>query len=581
ICRGRAPSARRSPISPDRSRTATSVVLAIPMAPTTIAIPASARNRVLRLVATACRSWVGLGGAAADSSFGLSGRSATGTCPATTWAAPSLVWISMLAPCPAGGFPHRRCAVSAGTVTPRFSCGSRGSLAMTPMTVKGWPPMKMAGCCCKLEMPRSAAVVWPMIATFCACAWWNWLNSTPSSSFAPLAASAPGVAAVTGRLSWVPCPAPGRELTAALLKWTLHHTPAAITPWIRSTIASASAGKSIVGLLAWFAPLSLTVTWVASSALNCLPICPVAVCDRPTMATKVPMPSTVPSMVSADRPGRCSSPAIASLPRSRRRNREAAPMTRRRLARLARLMLTAPLATPAVPPAGAVVLPAGPGVLPASRLALPAGQAILPAGAPGLPAVAAILPAGRVVLPARPVIRRLAQLPVTDRDPALGAAGDRRVVRDDDQRRAALMQRHEQVGQLPGCRRVQVSRRLVAQQQRRMVDQGAGNRDPLPLAPGQRRGQGVRPVLQADLGEGGQRRAQPAPPRHVRVNLRQHDILGGRPGRQQGEGLEDEPDAVRAHRRAVPLGGRADVDAVDLQHALRRPVQQAQQVQQG
>jgi hypothetical protein len=152
---------------------------------------------------------------------------------------------------------------------------------------------------------------------------------------------------------------------------------------------------------------------------------------------------------------------------------------------------------------------------------------------------------------------------------------------DDDQRRAAPVQRPEQVGQFRGRRGVQVSRRLVAQQQRGMVDQGPGDRDPLPLAPGQRRGQGVRPVRQADLGQRGHRRGQPAPPRQVGVDLRQHDVLRGCPVRQQVERLEDEPDAVRAHGRPVPLGRRADIDAVDLERALCRPVEQAKQVQQG
>ena len=63
-----------------RSSTATSVVLAIPMVPTMTAIPASARKMMLRLVATECCSWVGLTRAvAADSSFGSSGRIATGS----------------------------------------------------------------------------------------------------------------------------------------------------------------------------------------------------------------------------------------------------------------------------------------------------------------------------------------------------------------------------------------------------------------------------------------------------------------------------------------------------------------------
>jgi hypothetical protein len=54
-------------------------------------MPARARNTAFRLVVTDCRSWAGLAGADAVSSFGLPGRSATATCLATTWAAPSRV----------------------------------------------------------------------------------------------------------------------------------------------------------------------------------------------------------------------------------------------------------------------------------------------------------------------------------------------------------------------------------------------------------------------------------------------------------------------------------------------------------
>src|SRR5579875_3473937 len=54
MCRGLAPSARRRPISLARSSTATRVVLPIPTAPMTRAIPASARNTAFRLAVTEC-----------------------------------------------------------------------------------------------------------------------------------------------------------------------------------------------------------------------------------------------------------------------------------------------------------------------------------------------------------------------------------------------------------------------------------------------------------------------------------------------------------------------------------------------
>ena len=108
-----------------------------------------------------------------------------------------------------------RTAVLSGTITPRFTAAAAGSLAMMPMTVNGWPSTKMAGWFCRLEIPSWAAAVWLTTATFCARAWWNSLNSTPAASCAPLACSAPGVAAITGSPSSVPPLACGSALTDA------------------------------------------------------------------------------------------------------------------------------------------------------------------------------------------------------------------------------------------------------------------------------------------------------------------------------------------------------------------------------
>src|SRR5712692_11193079 len=277
----------------------------------------------------------------------------------------------------------------------------------------------------------------------------------PDCSFAPLAASAPGVAAVTCRPSWLDWPlwsAGGRALTAARVNTTFHHTPAAMTPLIRSTSASALGGKSSVGTAALPAAVSATVTWVASRRLNVLPIWPLAVCDSPTMATKPPMPRTVPSMVSTERPGRCSSPASASLSRSRGCSRDAAPVGR----------LVGPVRT-----------------------------------------ASSVLSCGRRV-------RLLDQVPVAEGDPPLRAHGDRGIVGDDKEGCSFPLQAGEQVRKLAGSDRVQVAGWLVAEQQRRVVDQRAGDSDALPFAAGQRRGQGICSLVQADLRECGHGRAAPA-----------------------------------------------------------------------
>src|SRR6202022_325347 len=103
---------------------------------------------------------------------------------------------------------------------------------------------------------------------------------------------------------------------------TGHQTPAATTPWTWSATASALAGKPIVGLVLGGAtslagPLSSTVTVVSSRTVNWCEIWPAPVAVRPSTATNAPTPRTVPSMVSAARPGRCTIPATASALASR------------------------------------------------------------------------------------------------------------------------------------------------------------------------------------------------------------------------------------------------------------------------
>src|SRR6266487_2075675 len=139
----------------------------------------------------------------------------------------------------------------------------------------------------------------------------------------------------------------------------------------------------------------------------------------------------------------------------------------------------------------------------------------------------------------------LGYLAVTDRDLPLRPAGYRWVVRDDQQRGSLPVQRFEQVGELEGGGGVQVAGGLVAHQQRGVIHQRAGDRHPLPLPAGQRRGQRVRPVGQPNLGQPGHGRGPPVPPCLVGVDLREHHVLERRPVGEQMELLKDEPDAVR------------------------------------
>ncbi len=88
------------------------------------------------------------------------------------------------------------------------------------------------------------------------------------------------------------------------------------------------------------------------------------------------------------------------------------------------------------------------------------------------------------------------QRPVAHRDQPVGGGRDPRVVRDDDQRLPGSMKTVEQPQHVEGCGAVEIAGGLVSEDDQRIVGQRAGNRDPLPLPPGQRRGQERRPVGQ-------------------------------------------------------------------------------------
>ena len=104
--------------------------------------------------------------------------------------------------------------------------------------------------------------------------------------------------------------------------------------------------------------------------------------------------------------------------------------------------------------------------------------------------------------------------PSRRRSVAIGARGDRVVVRHEQDRHAALRaQLLEQLEHLSPGRRVERPGRLVGQQQPRLVRERAGDRDPLALAARQHRRLRARAARQPDLG---QQLARPAPPARAR-----------------------------------------------------------------
>src|SRR6202034_987056 len=200
-----------------------------------------------------------------------------------------------------------------------------------PTTVNATPSTNTAGWLGKraAEMPSWAAVVVSMTATCWAVSFSYALSGEPATIDNPIAATAPGDAA--SRLAvWEAVADSASEPVTGMSspsgRVTGHHTPAAATPSMWSAIASASAGKPMAGLAPGGAtllagPLSSTVTVVSSRTVNWCEIWPAPVAVRPSTATNAPTPRTVPSMVSTARPGRCTTPAIASAAASRAASR--------------------------------------------------------------------------------------------------------------------------------------------------------------------------------------------------------------------------------------------------------------------
>src|SRR5262245_35865301 len=159
-------------------------------------------------------------------------------------------------------------------------------------------------------------------------------------------------------------------------------------------------------------------------------------------------------------------------------------------------------------------------------------------------------------------------------DRALGVAREPRIVRDHADRAALLVQVAQQVHHGLAVRRVQVSGRLVREQDQRVAGERAGHGDALLLAARELARQVLRAVRHAHALE---RLADPAPPlhrRHAAVRERQLDVLVYRQVADQVEALEDEPDLAVADPR--PLGETQALDrlAVEPVLAVGRGVEQ-------
>src|SRR5215472_7240459 len=368
------------------------------------------------------------------------------------------------------------------------------------------------------EMPSAAAVVVSMTATCWRVSFSYAVSGEPATIDSPIAFTAPGEAA--SRLTvWEAVPDSASEPVklASCGRETGHQTPAAVTPLMWSATWSASAGKPMAGLVPGGATLLAG-----------------------------PLSSTV-TVVSSRTVNWC----------------EICP---------------APVA---VRPSTATNAPT-PRTVPSMVSTARPGRCTMPATASAAASRAASRGDPRPVEGDLPMtdLDTFGQKSIADSNRPPGVGGDARVVRyhhDREPGRVELVEHFHERGRVA---RVQVPRRLVAQQQARPVHQRPRNRDPLGLPARQRGGQCVEPASHPDLVEGTGRRPEPVAARRLVVELGDQHVLQRRAVGQKVERLEDDPDPPPAQRGPVLVTQRGSVQAVQQVAARGRRVEQAEQVQQ-
>src|ERR1035438_10265394 len=176
----------------------------------------------------------------------------------------------------------------------------------------------------------------------------------------------------------------------------------------------------------------------------------------------------------------------------------------------------------------------------------------------------------------------LAELALVEIDCARGARRGVRVVRDHDDGLAVLaVQRLEQVQNLVAGLAVEIASGLVAEQQGRIGDNGAGDSYALLLPAGKLAREMSRALRQPN---DRQRRCNMSFPLclgQVREQQRQFHVPLGRKHREQVVKLEDEADMPCAPCRQLAIGQMIYAFARDADRAAGGAVQPPNQVQQG
>ena len=161
-------------------------------------------------------------------------------------------------------------------------------------------------------------------------------------------------------------------------------------------------------------------------------------------------------------------------------------------------------------------------------------------------------------------------------DRAIGVRGVARIVRDHADRRAAAVQLAKQLHHRFAVRRIEVTRRLVGEEDERIAGDGAGDGDALLLTAGELRRIVLHAVAHAHALERIGDALLALGRRHAAVRERQLDVLVDREIADQVERLEDEADLAVADAGALRRRELRDRLAGERVLAVGRRVEQAE-----
>src|SRR5579883_2883034 len=188
---------------------------------------------------------------------------------------------------------------------------------------------------------------------------------------------------------------------------------------------------------------------------------------------------------------------------------------------------------------------------------------------------------GLRVHPANIIVGLIANdFPIANLDNSSGVRGDLAVVSDQDHRHSPLaVQPLEDPHDLSAGVRVEITSRLISQDQARMMNKGSSNRHALLLAAGELAGAVSRAINQPNPR---QRLEGAAPPvAHACVHQGKLDLFESGHAGQEVKHLEDEANLPVPNHRELAVIQTADLHAVEVVHTRSGLVETPQHIHQG